>query len=42
MSVYNYFTHKFNDVLSHKLMNIKTHELSYSLIDVTTHHWMYM
>jgi len=34
MLVYNFFTHTFNDLLSHQLMNVKTHKLSYSLINV--------
>jgi len=36
--MYNYFTHVSNDVWSLQLMNIKLHELSYSLIDVAAHH----
>jgi len=40
--VYNYFTHALNDVLSRQLMNMITHLLSYSLIDVTTHYKMYV
>jgi hypothetical protein len=35
MSIYNYFTHASNDMLTYQLMNMKTHGLSYSIIDVT-------
>ena len=42
MSAYNYFTHTSNDELSRQLMNTKTRELSYSLIDMTTHYWIYV
>jgi len=40
--VYNYFTHEFNDVLSCQLMNATTQVFSYSLIDMTTDHWMHV
>jgi len=39
--MYNYFTHVSNDVyvLSLSIKNMKIHELSYSLIKMTTNHW---
>jgi len=33
-----FFYKKLNNVLSRQLINMKTYELSYSLIDVATHH----
>jgi len=38
--LYNYFRDPrvTNDMLPRQLMNMKTHELSYSLIDIATHH----
>jgi len=36
--MHNYFTDTSNYVLPLQLLNMKTHELLYLLIDVTTHH----
>jgi len=36
------FTHASNDVLPHQLMNMTTNVFSYSLMDVTTYHWMHI
>jgi len=36
--MYCHFTYASNDMLAHHLMNMKTYELSYSMIDVKVHH----
>lgn len=40
--MYNYFTHASNHVSSRQLMYMKIYDLSYILIDVKTHNWMYV
>jgi len=42
MSLYNYFTQASNDMLSHQLDHMITHEFSCSLINVTTNHLMHV